>query len=221
MKGETRDAGHPACVRPADRMRFGSPSNCCRSAKRIFSLCFRLVGHTIGDDLLRRLLLRPRGDDRCELQHSHADARREIRDLAARRFWQWPAARRIVVVTREPRMIAGKKSRQIEAVTRLAHLGGAVESVVTLIKHVAAEMATTKQFGVGREHELHEAERSLVGNDMSLAYALGMCERRREWRQNAFDSGGRFMSWRLPSYYQARPSREPSLASDALAVSVG
>jgi hypothetical protein len=53
------------------------------------------------------------------------------------------------------------------------YLGGAVESVVALINHVAAEMATAKQFGVGREHELHEAERSLVGNDMSLAYALG------------------------------------------------
>ena len=158
MTGETRNAGHSARVRRADRMRFGSPSNGRRITKSTSSPCFHLLGHALDKELLRRLFLRPRGADRCEFQRSHADARREIGDLAARLFGQWPTARRIVVATRGPRTVGGEKSWRAKAVTHLAHIGGPGENVVARIEHVGAEMVTGEQFGAGRGHDLHKAE---------------------------------------------------------------
>ena len=57
-------------------------------------------------------------------------------------------------------MVGGEKSWRAEAVARPAHIGGPGENVVARIEYVGAETVTVAQFGVGRGHDLYEAERA-------------------------------------------------------------
>lgn len=59
-----------------------------------------------------------------------------------------------------PRMVGGEKSRRAAAVAHVTHVGGPGANVVARIEHVDAETMTGAQFGVGRGHDLHEAERA-------------------------------------------------------------
>jgi len=138
-------------IRPASDARIGCVSDRRRMVAELQKVHVRrafVLWITRGSNASRRrLLLRPRGADRCEFRCSHADARREIGDLAARHFGRWPVASRIVVVTREPSVIDSEKPSPAEAVACLAHIGGPVENVVARIEHVGAEMVTGAQFG--------------------------------------------------------------------------
>lgn len=91
--------------------------------------------------------------------------RREIGDVAARPFGQWPAARQMVVAARGLRMESAEKRRRAETVPGLARIGGPGENIVARLENGGVETVTGAQFGVCRRHCRVRIKRAQIGSN--------------------------------------------------------